>query len=332
MVLQQTGFDKIEFWNSWSAKNNTLLLKSLLNTIDGVSLDVPFRGMALIITNQTSFTPGSNDVDYIEGTVKLDCSLPAIDWMKTLTAIKQHHLKSRQTFLHDSIAMKKFVEQNLLSHCIDDSVAYKKRSVVLRINKGHTSSWRAYAMFLHDFHQELQSHHTAIHSALPGERQDTDKLGEDKEVHEVPLVLNITIEEAQGTKLLSDSGTLRIDARNSPAQVLHTIQEKYQDFLTYSQSHEQKSSEINSLRTSLIATLQCESIKQGVGISDDMFLSFLRNINYYILSKQTKSMKSDKHKILGVLKHVNGLHIQVGRYCAILDDGVCSLPWDIKIV
>lgn len=355
--MHLTGLKKIEYWNSWSAHNNRLLLINILSFIKDHHdlLQLPWNGMSLILAKDDA---AAFNIDYIEGYIRIDCSNISAHWISAFQQITKQHLKQMKE-VHNQINQLSRDMEERLTHWVNDELSnhreINKPKFVIEIVRGFTCTQRRYAEWigriqkesqdiqiesrksvnLHDLKQPQSDSNFKL-PTLPQLPSSFDQASSTDRIDLPPLRIRCIIEDSHGTKLLSN-GNLRFDCLSTATQIQQLIH--FQISQSIQRTHQQQlvDTEISSLERGLITHLEISSMQRGSGIDEEKYLTALRNLTSYLaqknaLSESLISMHQKKKLNRGILKHLRGLRVIIGYYHGIRDDGACLLPWNFRIL
>lgn len=309
-LLQLTGLKAVDFENCWSAANNCLLLQRLIHALEApadrllVGREL-LKGMTLVIHNDPMYM---EHVDFMESKVFLDCSAHeiSVEWMNliiTLSRIKTQPLPSAEEM---AILQGKWEEY--LSALLTSG----NQSVKVAVRRGYTCSQRGYFHFLQQakrYSAALSAHHVEV--VKPRDLDNPNA-----------LPVEVVIEEHHGTKLLPD-GNYRLDANCDIPSALEMMKATAAESLQCRQAAIKTATEISNLQAMLVERLQLVSLCAAVGTTEEQYLAALHSLCSYLDGRRQGNS--------GVLKHFNGLHLRIGQYAGIADDGACVLPWDLQL-
>jgi hypothetical protein len=318
-------------------------------------LQFPWKGLTLIIAKDDA---ASEEVDYVEKYIRVDCSDISAQWMAAFSRITQLKLLKMEEISEKIQLMEKetverltllfLYQQQTTRHTVGIREEYLDRvpRFVLELSKGHTCNEKKFAYFLSRMEQQLPT--TPPFQASETQSIPIDSIGrkatdtaatvEDNtaDQHEIDsrlMKIKIIIEDSYGTKLLED-GSFRLDYTISAQEIVDLWNgENLWNCFEKTLKHLQAEDEVHSMEQNIQQTLRCLSIHKGLGIDDDKYFSALRNLNLYLLRKnRIKSFPADKGSLnKGMLKHLHGLNIVIGHFHGIRDDGACMIPWNFPI-
>lgn len=327
--MNLTGLEKIEFWNSWSSHNNHMLLQNIIRYIEDnkSTLHLPWTGLKLIIAKDDAST---KDVDYIERSIRIDCSDVSAQWIYSLGRIQSENIIVMNDIKEKVEKAKESFEKNALQTIL--SVIRRKEDyqlqgdITLSVLKGFSCSEKKFAEFI----MKMQSEYLNTVESM----EETDHIPTTTDLDHLPNNLNIVVEDSYGARLL-ETGDLRLDCGLSASRVKQLLTDRSTDFIEASRRYMNQRDEIDSLKKSLIHQLLLKDLDRGIAVDDEKFLTFLRNTKQYIEQQNSNihPLHWDTTKSLnrGVFADLEKLRIVVGHYSGIRDDGACLIPWDFRL-
>ena len=310
-LIAITGISGIEFRNSWSAQNNTILLSSILHLIETskCQLTLPWSGLKLVIsTDETNFSLIYGSVDYIERKIYINPTCTPSQWIRTLSRIRS--LNDDELIEDNSYLERKISEylQNQIAHII----ANNNDTVQVNISRGFTCSEGSYGLFLSNLAEQLSVNPLICLSELPS-----------TQLRKEPYLLQVIIEDSHGTKILPD-GTIRLDRKVNLSNIEEAILKPHLilEALKLSRETQKLKGQVHTLLENMVEKLKVKSLKYGVGIDEGKMKVCLTAMKEYM----------DRRKgSCGSLKELNGMNLVIGHYLGIADDGSCILPWDLEL-
>jgi hypothetical protein len=227
-------------------------------------------------------------------------------------------------------------------------------SVSVRIRRGFTATQAAYGYFLSEF---LSNVHTILQKYIisdtlclqKDEKEDLRERGiestplvfdegsrsevvlptyhdataallnsESLWMSQLPLTQEIVVEYGHGSRLLADTGEIRVDARLQADAVMRLIEQ--QGLLAIKTSALQKRQRylVKQLSDELCDTLGLSSIEMGIGVTEASFFDSLQDVRDFIHDSDGEQRKR--------LESMRGLSIKIGMYLGFSDDGAVILP------
>lgn len=330
-LLHRTKLKKVLYWNSWSAHNNALVLYHILQGLDDNpdNYHLPWSELSLIITKDHGFP---FDVDLIEGVIRLDSGQVAAVWMKSLAAINQQDLQAAAK-INANLNQRKQQLETVLTNQIETLLlknnVHSDRRIEVKVEKGFTCSQRSFGQFIHNYFTGNNSIALDL-PPLSHFNQHNSRSSSYLEMQPVRMI--VKVEESHGTKLLND-GTLRFDSKSSTTFIHDMLAHHSVTWLGLTLQQEQDREELDRLKKHICHVLMLRSITNGVGVTNQMLLTFLRQIQEYLLQKQRDAPVSSPNAQppRGVLRGLQDMKLVIGQFASITEDGSCVLPWSFKI-
>lgn len=238
-VVQHTGLSGVEYRNSWSMQNNALLLQQLLRQLRAQPhrFALPWTGMKLIFAIDHGYV--GNDgratvvIDYLEGTLLIDCLEVSVTWIDKLSQVKQDEIQRAIPLRQEIDLMRQrcasyaqyLVKRQLFMEATATAAGRQSspppdrswtndHQYRVTISRGHTCSRRQFGSALYSFLSQAAG---PVDPFLDQQSDDstsnaTTSTGTNTiQFHSAPLPLSVSVEVSHGIKVLPD-GTLRLDA------------------------------------------------------------------------------------------------------------------------
>jgi hypothetical protein len=315
--------------------------------------------MKLIITRDDC---RQSPVDYIEHSIRIDCSDVPNEWMYIFTQITQQRLQNMQ----DVQAQMRILADNFVAifeHYFAASLTRQNASTTpemrlpkyqIRLKKGFTCSERMYGQFL----LSMNRYKTVItkntgRSTSPEDATSSTETNEAKNVATKPILIEVIIEESHGTKILPRTGHIRLDAKATAADILSLLDKEAMNVLEITKQYQAEQDLLQRYHDEIAAVLGIAVLDKMAGIDEEKYLHALQGIHRYLESKNgslsrfvmstttsqseqkaqeegdTEKNKKQKAFNRGVFRHIEGMKVMIGYYCGIRDDGACLIPWNI---
>lgn len=312
----------------------------------------PWQGMKLIITRDNcTQTP----IDYIEHSIRIDCSNVPNEWMYIFTQITQ----SRLQLMQDVQAQIRVLEKNFLAifeHYFTSVVTRQSPTNTLnkrvphyqiRLQKGFTCSERMYGYFLLTMNtfKTVITPNTSSTTTTNATFSDDVMHSREQELTTKPIIIDVIIEENHGTKVLPRTGQFRVDAKATGSQILALLEQEAITALQTITQYQAEQDRWARYQEEIVTVLGITILDKMAGIDEAKFVHALEGIHQYLEAKNgslsrlvmmmthEKAMDGQsqaKNKCnRGIFRHLVGMKVMIGYYCGIRDDGACILPWNI---
>lgn len=341
-MLELTGAAQVVYQNSWSAQNNALLLSMLGQLVrqHRERIELPWTGMSIVYTK----TEDETRINYLNREILLDPSDVPEQVLAVLQTIRTSSIAESQAHV-DQIALLKAVFERTASALVlaelhrtasatKNATHPSSSDAVITLHKGFTCSMTNLYYFLYAMNDkqlitdravlsETTDASDAANQTAPNEHGAAAYLIEPtmrQDLLRPPLTVRITVEDRHGTKVLED-GSFRVDVMADKRDVYALLRSSAKDVAEQIARHRVLQDEIASLRAALIAELELLSIVPAVGVSEEQLVEFLRRLKAH-------SGRSSTHT---ALRQLHGLHVVVGHYLGVTDEGACVLPWELSL-
>lgn len=337
-VVQLTGLNGVEYRNSWSMQNNALLLQQLLRQLRAQPdrFALPWTGMKLVFAIDHGYV--GNDgratvaIDYLEGTILIDCLEVSATWIDKLRQVKQdeiqraipmrqeielmrercasyaQYLVKRQLFIDATAATAGAAAKQQQSLSEQHRQGTNDQQYRVTISRGHTCSLRQFGSALYSFLSQAAGpvdpflDHSSQESAGTSSSSTNTSTNNTIQFHSAPLPLSVSIEVSHGIKVLTD-GTLRLDAElldflsksSHQTQTPQSLQSQWEQkfgvhflpqllstWIKTSKEQQRRQEEIRALEDHLQCALSLTGIRMGLGITQEMYIRFLRIVTRYL--------------------------------------------------
>eukprot|EP01031_Cornospumella_fuschlensis_P025245 gene25246-30487_t len=310
-----TGIKNVEFWNSWSPLNNCLLLQKLMEEVNHRGIDAVTRGIAAI--SSTNHSPLStfvlvihNDpvrnmypVDFWEGRVYLDCtsSKGGEQLEEIIRTVAILHAKVRSPSSSSSasnqspppdlvsLSLMTAEEQAEVVRGVEMGLArflspLTVNDVKVSLKRGFTCSLRGYLHLI----IALRTATSTVTSPLSlGSSSSSSAAGRSSvpSIHSSEEEVVVEVEEGHGSRLLSWGG-YRVDPSLSAQDILALIQETFTQSREFHSAHGKGRIEREEMERELKGKLRLGSIGRGLGVGEDEYMVFLKNVRAYLSNRQ----------------------------------------------
>lgn len=271
-------------------------------------------------------------VDYSERAVYLNPTDVPVQWSQMLGSIRRVELQLGVDELNGRIhALTRRLQSELgllfnayLQRLSDEASAtaplLQPPNVTVVVRRGFTCRRDRLLQFLSqqmiiDNDDSLQA------SSQSGDEASSYGRGDSPRVQSHQIEVSVVIEDAHGSMLLNN-GSVRIDVRNSFADVMKLMKGNATDIIHKNTKHHELLCEIDALVLSIRRQLSVRAISKGIGVDETQFAHCLRTIGYYANHREVKP----------ALKQLSGVRVIVGHYLGMTDDGSCVLPWDLELL
>lgn len=229
-LKEKLQIDNIEYRHSWSAQNNSQMLRLLIKLVEDNTDTIrrPMCGMTIVFTaDDCSFeTP----VDYREGSIRLNPTQVPAQWLSLLQSISPEQAKVTQVFVDQMHHLERSFERELLTALAKENGDVSQR-LKFSIRRGFTCSKMNYFQFLRNcFPTKSTSEDrefpmlNSVDEVVDEREKDNspDVDSESKAAVVRPIVCNIVVEDSHGTRILDD-GNFRVDYTANDSKVLQLI-------------------------------------------------------------------------------------------------------------
>ena len=269
-------------------------------------------------------------VDYSERAVYLNPTDVPVQWSQVLDSIRREELQLGVDELNGRIhALTRRLQselglllnahlQQLSNEAAAAAAAFPQPpNVTVVVRRGFTCRRDRLLQFLS---QQMIIDNDDLMQAS-SQSGDEASWGDSPRVQSHPIEVSVVVEDAHGSMLLTN-GSVRIDVRNSFADVIKLMEGNAADIIHKNAKHHELLCEIDALVLSIHRQLSVRAISQGIGVDETQFAHCLRTIGYYANDREVKP----------ALKQLSGVRVIVGHYLGMTDDGSCVLPWDLELL
>ena len=269
-------------------------------------------------------------VDYSERAVYLNPTDVPVQWSQVLDSIRREELQLGVDELNGRIhALTRRLQSELglllnahLRRLSDEAASPLSQplNVTVVVRRGFTCRRDRLLQFLSQ--QTIIDNDDSLQASSQScDESSSRSRGDSPRVQSRPIEVSVVVEDAHGSMLLTN-GSVRIDVRNSFADVIKLMEGNAADIIQKNTKHQELLCEIDALVLSIRRQLSVRAISQGIGVDEAQFAHCLRTIGYYANDREVKP----------ALKQLSGVRVIVGHYLGMTDDGSCVLPWDLELL
>lgn len=319
--LEITGATKVDYRNSWSAHNNSIILSRLCSLVlqNRDTIELPWTNIIVLFTKEDC----EQRINYLERTIYLAPSDVPEQILSVLQGVRVRDIEDSQVHVHQIQCLKKILESQLTAiiyhKLVEEGSGFEQHGrpdVAVTVRQGLTCSVTNFYYFLHNMNGGVFVKDSS--NMLNSSKSFDDVDGYDLYgLRKHPMQIFVTVEDAHGTRLLDD-GSFRVDARADKAVVYDLLLKGSRELLEMAETFRQRARETAQLVVSVSAELGITSISYAAGVDADQFLTCLRRLNAYLRIRPTRE----------ALLQLRGLRVLVGNYLGLADDGAVILPWD----